>query len=806
MARKKQNATKKHNVLEVAVSDVFVVNGAKHRPFIEQFCHAGVNFTQKDLGTIMGFFIVRDTSSMSENIVNFLVSEIKKYYFSQSQKTPEEKFESTLHRINRMLEELATIGNVNWLGAIDGAVCAVTGATARFSVTGAASIFLLRDDHLVDIGDGLASEDAAHNPLKTFADISMGELLPYDKLIITSSELLDLVTFDELQKNAVRMGQKNFVQYVQTVLSNQCTIAVTLIADLYPQEEKNAPTVAPVAEIPTNFFGALPPTATTAADDDTPSDTDTLAADIAPHMTDDTSGEDYVDPQTGHIYMQGSDIPPAKPSVIDDISDTASDFFDSFKHAASRRKRWLDKRLAHFTKTPPTDADALHDAHDTVIVDTDHDTTPPADISIPSPVTERPSAVIVIDESEEDAPAAAPTAPQRTHIKDLTTKTLFHARCIGDRCIYVVRTQSKKLRNRIAAQRTHTDTLPHTPAPHHHDASLPPAEAYLQSKNPARRSTPTATSFLPRLSRIPRLWRALSLRSKLLAIGILLCIIIAPLIVTSVRTRLATPTPPTETPPPTVDAVTPEPQDPPLTIVTSVDNGTSVLQLKDNLVAVGARTLVFFDGTAIQKTLPIPDDADAIAAAAAMDDLNMIFFLTERNTLYSVSPVDGKFTKQPHIPTWDTTKIASLATYMTYLYVANPDGVTRHTRIDGGFDAGKSWLKDTFDTTHAAMAIDENIYLANGTTAAAFLSGRKTTFTLDARVTRPSLVFATPRTTALWIIDTDAARLYKIDKKTGAVQSETAHTDLGTTTSFIVNEATSTAYILTGNDVKTLAL
>ncbi len=782
-------------VLEVAVSDVFVVNNAKNRPFIEQFCHTGVNFTQKNLGTIMGFFIVRDTSSLSENIVNFLVSEIKKYYFSQSQKNPEEKFEATLHRVNRMLEELATIGNVNWLGTIDGAVCAVTETTARFSVTGTAAIFLLRDDHLIDISEGLASADAAHNPLKTFADISTGELLPYDKLIITSSELLDLVSFDELQKNAIRMGQKNFVQYVQTVLSNQCPIAVTLITDLYPPEEKRAPTVAPITELPTNFFGALPEVASTAEEaQDSP--TDTLTQDIAPLLTDTETGEDYVDPHTGHIYMQGSDAPLTKPSVIDDLSNTATDLLDATKHLLARRKRWIDKRIARITAPSDDRADTVDAASATEPVPHAHHTTTPEsphihdDIS--SPPT-RPSGTITIDAQHDHDARGIPSSPL-TRAKKIATATLFRMRCIGNRCIYTVRTYT--------SQREKSDRMLEKDP----QRDVAPSEKYLQSKNPSTHPQRHLKDFLPRLSRLTRLWGVLSLRSKIIVLGIVLAIITVPFLFSTIRTKLSHTTPPTEITPPEAEPVVQEPLSPPLTTITSLENGKTILQLKGNLVTVGAHTIIFFDNETAQQTLTLPSDAGSIALATAMDDLNMIFFLTTDNTLYSVSPVDGKFAKQPNIPTWDATRISAIATYMTYLYIATPDGIMRHTRIDGGFDAGKNWLKDPFDMTSVSMAIDEQIYLANGTSAAALLSGRKTSFSLDQRITQPTNIFATPHTTAAWIVDTQATTLYKVNKRTGAIESETSHTDLSTVTAFVVDEKKSTAYLLTENSVKSLPM
>lgn len=781
MSDTRNNDTKNTSTVEVAVSDVFVVNNPKRRPFIEQFRHTGINFTQKDLGTIMGFFIVRDTSAMSENIVNFLVSEIKKYYFSQSNKTLEEKFEATLHRVNRMLEELATIGNINWLGTIDGAVCAITHTTIRFSVTGGASIFLLRDNHLIDIGDGLASDDAAHNPLKTFVDISTGELRPYDKIIITSSELLELVSFDELQKNAMRMSHNNFVQFVRTALSNQCDIAVALIANLYPVKEKKAPVMASPAPLPTNFFGAPPQHAT--ADDALADVSDEqLSAIIAETDT----AEDYVDPQTGHIYMHGSDTPPAQASVIDNISDTASDALDAVKQRLTRQRRWLAKRLRRKPSSPARTSD------NTATSDTD----------MPASQQQRPSGTIIIHEDEDLCYDDAPSVGARV---GTAVQSAYSAVCRGGVCVgSFVRRQTVTLYTRAKRQRA--DKTPSATPP---ATTLPPAEMYLRSKNPAYH--PSTPSWRDRCVAVAaRMWHTPKPRTKLIAVIVVGAVIAILIAFALVRDRAATRTNNTPQPAPTM-ATDPEPSEPAptapaLAVATELSDGKTVVQLKGNLVAVGARDLVFFNGTNITKTLSLPDNAGTVAFAAAMDDLNMIFILTTNNAVYTVGPADDKFVQQSRIPAMDHTAINGVATYMTYFYTVGAQGIMRYTRINNGFDAGRSWLKDTFNTATASIAIDENIYLADGNAAAAFLSGRATAFSLHSTVAHPRLVFATPRTTALWVVDTDAATIYKIDKKTGDAQSSVAHPDLADTTSFVVDESTQTAFLLVKSAIKILPL
>ena len=345
MIQKNKQSKNKSTLISTDVSNVFVVKNSKRRAFIEQFNYTSVNFTQKELGTILGFFIVRNNSPLSENIVNFLASEIKKHYFSPVQKPIEEKFESTLHHINRALEELANIGNVEWLGTIDGAVCAIDHTSIHFSITGNTHILLLRDNTLINISEGLASPEAADYPLKTFVDISSGDMRVGDKIIITSQELFDLISFEELQKNAIRMGQKNFIQFIETVLTNECAIASATIIDVYENTHSSTAAMPQETEVAVdhNFFGApiLEKSDSESVIMDEPINIDELT--IEP------IGE-YTDPRTGHIHMQGTDEIIEKPTLFESFSENAEDFFDTLKERSAKQKRALSKKISSMTK------------------------------------------------------------------------------------------------------------------------------------------------------------------------------------------------------------------------------------------------------------------------------------------------------------------------------------------------------------------------------------------------------------------------------------------------------------------------
>ncbi|MEA3323467.1 MAG: hypothetical protein U9Q12_04565 [Patescibacteria group bacterium] len=366
MKQKKENCTNENTLLDINVSDVFVVKNAKNRAFIEQFNYSSVNFTQRDLGTILGFFAVRDNASSSENIVNYLASEVKKQYFSPIQKPLEDKFESTLHHINRVLEEIANVGNVEWIGHVDGAVCVIDHTSIHLSVSGNAHVLLLRDNILQDISEGLASEEAAQYPLKTFIDIASGELCAHDKIIITSQELLDLIPFEELQKNAIRFGQENFIQFIQTVLTNECAIASTTIIDISQKEGVQPHKITSPTEVPPNLFGADAfDKKETEADIISPIDEEIDIEDIL-----DEKPEEYTDEKTGHIYIQGSDEIIENETTISALKEKCSDFFDTCKDTTKKHKKTFSKKITQYTnKKSPSTLEQMPENTEKIITD-----------------------------------------------------------------------------------------------------------------------------------------------------------------------------------------------------------------------------------------------------------------------------------------------------------------------------------------------------------------------------------------------------------------------------------------------------
>lgn len=352
-------------ILDVEVSEVFVVQNSKKRAYIEQFKQKGLNFTQKKLGTFLGFFIVRDSSTSSANIVNFLTSEIKKEYFAFPKRGIAESFETSLHRVNRALAEIANVGNVDWLGTIDGAVCAIDEKTMYFSATGGALFLLLRDGNLIDISEGLTSEEAKKHPLKTFVDISSGQLMAGDKIIITSPELIQLISFEELKRNALKLSRNNFVQFINTVFANECKMATAFIVDVNKKssfstqksendyEEDNNE-----IHIPNNVFTAQvfenknEEKSEISKKDTFPENAEDLNLNQEREFNDENEAEingEYTDKRTGHIYLQGENV--------ENVNETWSSITDVLKDTSREIKEGTKKTLRKLVKKINKNAD-----------------------------------------------------------------------------------------------------------------------------------------------------------------------------------------------------------------------------------------------------------------------------------------------------------------------------------------------------------------------------------------------------------------------------------------------------------------
>lgn len=232
MAKGKTSNGKKILELDPQFREILSCHDRRQSPFVQIFVAEAENVSQKSLGRILGVLEVTDHSEESSYIVNYLISVIKKEYFSRPKRGAIESFEAALHKANLALSKLAEHGDIKWLGKINALIASIEKNNLHLSQSGTASAFLLRGNSLTDISEGLASNDTTPHPLKTFENISSGRLEKSDKLIIATDNLFDLFSLEELKKNALRFDVDQFFQFLHTAMINELDLAGALIIDI----------------------------------------------------------------------------------------------------------------------------------------------------------------------------------------------------------------------------------------------------------------------------------------------------------------------------------------------------------------------------------------------------------------------------------------------------------------------------------------------------------------------------------------------------------------------------------------------
>lgn len=325
--------------IEASINKISIINDQSLKPFVETFDISPVNIVQQPLGSIFGFFKIKDATDDSAYIANFLTSVLKKEYFINPKRSVEDSFDAALNKVNIALSEIAKNGNITWMDTFESAVCVIKNDMIYFAVTGTAKILLLRDQYMSDISEGLSSEEGFSHPIKTFVNVSSGTLKARDKIIVTSDEMFSIFSETEIKKNSERFPREKFIQFLRTALINELDSAETFIIDVLERKKE----VAKKTEEKTitgnqNYFSAKSYEKNKKSE----------------KVSQEKEGrQEYVDKKTGHIYVQGNkEFLPTEShydEVLSDIAEKLGDFFSVILKIISaafvRVKKWAVNSL-----------------------------------------------------------------------------------------------------------------------------------------------------------------------------------------------------------------------------------------------------------------------------------------------------------------------------------------------------------------------------------------------------------------------------------------------------------------------------
>lgn len=785
-------------VLEKFPTEILVARGRSFEPFVKTFIQSGENVSSLDLGTLVGVFEVDERSEDSAYIVNFLASVAKKEYFGNPRRGAVESFEAALHKVNLALAELVKHGNVAWLGSFHGVIGAFEKGGMHFSATGQGSILLLRNDTLTDIGEGLASDEASVHPIKTFIEISSGRLLAGDRIIFSSPELLRLFSQEDLIKNALRMDEGQFDQFLKTALVNELDMAGTIVMHIKEgtQAPKKAPEKKPepvrAASTIQNVFSQSA-FSKKASEAQAETEKDASAAE--------EPQSEYIDSKTGHIYVQGNDpIEPAAHPALERLSLFSQEIGASLRASVGTQSKWFRKMrkqsaiaLAESTESMQSAADRMFAAFRRCLANRKRirkeqdeqraltiETKPPIAATTP-PVAPPLDAIRPAPEQPSPTtPIAPPTAP----IPEEVEIPLF----IREKLAAFYRkehAQSAQPSPETATIEVHeTAVISVTPISEKAVLivssvfrSVRPVAASVASTTTKlggqllRNTLKTAKKSVSALSALPPKRRLIVLGSSLALLGAAGTFA---LLSNDTPESVSAPAPePAETA--AAPAYVEEKNAKQLNALTTIlrRNGiTDAVTLHGQAYAISSQSIYDISG---DREYQIPSGSGQVVLSTPMDDLRLIFLYTDQGKLFAWSPISRTFAENT-LTLPQGARVQSIGTYLTYLYTL--DGMSgqiyRFPRADGGFGTPASWLRESLTTDeHARMAVSESIFASSdGASLKRFFRGRPDK-DLETTHTPLSITSIASRSdvSAAYALDTVSGRII-IWNKDGAIETQ----------------------------------
>ncbi len=825
MTRKKID--KKMHCLEPKFHDILICKKNDCRPFIEVLVEEPENVSSQNLGILAGIFQIDDRSEDSSYVVNYLISIIKKEYFSRTNRGPVENFESALHKANLALAKLASHENINWIGHIN-AICAVIEKNnLLLSQTGDASVFLLRGTVLTEITE-IQDEKADSNPLKTFQDVISGKIEKDDKLLFTTKEMFDIFSLEEIKKSALKFSRENFIQFLNTAFINELDQVATLIIDI--EEKTNEIVKAPPDAKPeeinvfsqTAFQKKLPQKKI----EKEQVKEETLRKErqeISQELKEDV--KDFVDEKTGHIYIKESHNQPEEIQ----IKKNGSDLFLDIKEKITALSRSGAKSVKNITnKATNLSASFLRKSYTKIVQ---------------LKIKKTPAKIIYSEEKNKSAIASQTTFIQIDEVsavnklKSVYSKLKFKTKAKAfwkkmkpklewledkatDGLVLILRKPTNlaikltaslkhKWRNyrieKQAERRVKKYPWEITPSP----AVLPKTE--LQKISPAL-SSKTARfgqfiepkKILPNFSRLKQITKSLDQKQTLSVVAALILLLIVPYWIAKWESGKIEKKPEVseEIPMP----ILPLEKDLSVTRIGKLDdiysgNILKIINLNGKFFAQTETEIIELEN---KKSIPLSSNLQNPELLVGMDDLNLIFII-KNNRVASLAPTTGKFLENT-ITFPEKAKIIDAKTYLTYLYLldGNNNQIYRYPRAEGGFSEKTAWLKDNIDLSSAkSLAINENIFVLNGQNILKLFRGKKLDFSIENTATpiTPDKLYAKNTSANLYILDKTNSRIIKLDGE-GKILAQYYNADIAGATDFSVNEESNLVYISNTSGVK----
>ncbi len=151
-----------------------------------------------------------------EDLIELIIDTFHGEYYQDLDREPLESFENALAKINEELGDYTSSGHTSWMGKLNAILAVFANDTIHISQAGKAEAYLYRSGKESHITDDLAGDSV--NPLRTFVNITSGELTEGDKIAILSSGILVSCSPAELSEFVTKYQSKVAINHLADLI------------------------------------------------------------------------------------------------------------------------------------------------------------------------------------------------------------------------------------------------------------------------------------------------------------------------------------------------------------------------------------------------------------------------------------------------------------------------------------------------------------------------------------------------------------------------------------------------------------
>lgn len=175
---------------------------------------------------------------VSTQVGQKIISTFTQSYYQGGSTSDLVNFEEALKKTNEALAQITQNGETAWIGNLNAILAAVVENKLHLAQTGKAEAYIFRDGKVNHVTYGLDKSNIDPHPLKTFSNVTSGEIKAQDKILIANPELLKHLDLESLRQIITLNSPNEAALQIAKILKKKKVKTVNLmILDLATAEE-----------------------------------------------------------------------------------------------------------------------------------------------------------------------------------------------------------------------------------------------------------------------------------------------------------------------------------------------------------------------------------------------------------------------------------------------------------------------------------------------------------------------------------------------------------------------------------------